>query len=232
MHETVIWSDNNCPSSPRFNDVYRSRNGGLVQAETVFLGGCQLPQRWREVPQFCVLETGFGLGLNFLATWNTWQQDDQRCTVLHYVAIEAYPVSTVDLLHSAKALAPPNPALCSLAAELAQVWSGLRPGLQHFEFADGAVCLTLVIGQVLPMLQQLDCWADAVYLDGFSPAKNPEMWSQATLNAVAARCRPGSVLASYSVAASVRKGLSDAGFLVKRCPGVPPKWQRLEALFC
>jgi tRNA 5-methylaminomethyl-2-thiouridine biosynthesis bifunctional protein len=232
MHETVIWSDNNCPSSPRFDDVYRSRNSGLVQAKTVFLGGCQLPQRWRDVTQFCILETGFGLGLNFLATWNTWQQDDHRCSVLHYVAIEAYPVSTVDLLHSAKALDPPNLALCSLAAELAQVWSGLRPGLQHFEFADGAVCLTLAIGQVLPMLQQLDCWADAVYLDGFSPAKNPEMWSQATLNAVAARCRPGSVLASYSVAASVRKVLSDAGFLVKRCPGVPPKWQRLEALFC
>ena len=231
MHETVIWSDNNCPCSPRFDDVYRSRNGGLVQANTVFLGGCQLPQRWRNVPQFCILETGFGLGLNFLATWNTWQEDDQRCTVLHYVAIEAYPVSTVDLLRSAKALDPPNPAFCALSAELAQVWSGLRPGLQHFEFADGAVCLTLAIGQVLPMLQQLNCWADAVYLDGFSPAKNPEMWSQATLNAVAARCKPGSVLASYSVAASVRKGLSDAGFLVKRCPGVPPKWQRLEALF-
>lgn len=81
------------------------------------------------------------------------------------------------------------------------------------------------------MLQQLDCVADAGYLDGFSPAKNPEMWSQPTLEAVAAHCRPSSVLASYSVAASVRKVLASAGFLVKRCPGVLPKWQRLEALF-
>ena len=204
---------------------------GLLQAQVVFLGGCQLPQRWSAAPQFCVLETGFGLGLNFLTTWNTWQKDAQRCSQLHYVAIEAYPVTMADLLRSPQALDPPNSALVALAEELAQAWCGLRPGLQHFEFANGAVRLTLAVGEVMPMLQQLDCVANAVYLDGFSPAKNPEMWSQAALNAVAARCRPGSVLASYSVAAQVRKTLSDAGFLVRRCPGVPPKWQRLEALF-
>jgi tRNA 5-methylaminomethyl-2-thiouridine biosynthesis bifunctional protein len=118
-----------------------------------------------------------------------------------------------------------------LAAQLAQAWSGLRPGLQHFDFAGGALRLSLAIGQVLPMLQQLDGVADAVYLDGFNPAENPEMWSQATLDAVAAHCRPGSVLASYSVAAPVRRALSGAGFAVRRRPGVPPKWQRLEALF-
>ena len=231
MHETVIWSDGNCPRSSRFDDVYRSRNGGLMQAQTVYLGGCHLPRRWRDLPQFCILETGFGLGLNFLTTWNTWQTDPQRCARLHYVAIEAYPVSATNLLRSAEVLDPPNPALVALASELARAWSGLRPGLQHFEFANGAVCLTLAIGDVLPMLQLLTCVADAVYLDGFSPAKNPQMWSQATLQAVAAHCRPGSVLASYSVATSVRNVLSAAGFLVARCPGVAPKWQRLEALF-
>ena len=231
MEETVIWSSNNCPRSPRFDDVYRSREGGLLQAHTVFLGGCQVRQRWDAAPQFCILETGFGLGLNFLATWNTWKVDPLRCARLHYVAVEAYPVSTVDLLRSAQALDPPNSALVELTTEFARVWTGLRPGLQHFQFENGAVCLTLAIGQVLPMLKQLTCVADAVYLDGFSPARNPEMWSQPTLEAVAAHCRPGSVLASYTVAASVRKVLTGEGFVVKRCPGVPPKWQRMEALF-
>ncbi len=231
MEEAVIWSNNNCPSSPRFDDVYRSRDAGLLQAQTVFLGGCQVRQRWCAAPQFCILETGFGLGLNFLATWHTWQTDPQHCGRLHYVAIEAYPVSTADLLRSAQAINPPNAALVALAAEFARVWNGLQPGIQHFQFEDGGVCLTLAIGQVLPMLKQLTCVADAVYLDGFSPAKNPEMWSQPTLEAVAARCRPGCVLASYSVAASVRKVLTAAGFAVKRYPGVPPKWQRLEAQF-
>jgi tRNA 5-methylaminomethyl-2-thiouridine biosynthesis bifunctional protein len=231
MEEAVIWSNNNCPRSQRFDDVYRSRNGGLLQAQTVFLGGCQVRQRWHTAPQFCILEIGFGLGLNFLTTWNTWKVDPLRCARLHYVAIEAYPVSAAELLRSAQALDPPNEALVALATEFSQVWSGLRPGLQHFQFEAGAVFLTLAIGQVLPMLRQLTCVADAVYLDGFSPAKNPEMWSQPTLEAVAAHCRPGSLLASYSVAASVRKVLTGAGFVVRRCPGVPPKWQRLEALF-
>jgi tRNA 5-methylaminomethyl-2-thiouridine biosynthesis bifunctional protein len=231
MHETVIWSDADCPHSPRFDDVYRSRSGGLQQAQTVFVGGCQLPQRWRGAAQFCVLETGFGLGLNFLATWSAWQADARRCERLHYVGIEAFPVPAADLLRSAQAIDPPNPALVALAAELAQAWAGLRPGLQDFVFANGALRLTLAIGQVLPMLQQLDGTADAVYLDGFNPAKNPEMWSQPTVDAVAAHCRPGSVLASYSVAAPVRQALKSAGFAVRRRPGVPPKWQRLEAVF-
>jgi tRNA 5-methylaminomethyl-2-thiouridine biosynthesis bifunctional protein len=230
MHEPVHWSDDNSPHSPRFGDVYRARTGGLLQAQTVFVGGCQLPQSWHGMPAFCLLETGFGLGLNFLATWATWQADAQRCSSLHYAAIEAYPVDAADLVRSAQALQPHNPTLVALATALAQAWSGLRPGLQDFCFADGALRLTLAIGPVLPMLQQLDCVADAVYLDGFNPAKNPEMWSQPTLDAVAARCRPGSVLASYSVAAPVRAALKQAGFGVRRRPGVPPKWQRLEAV--
>ena len=231
MHENVAWSDENCPHSARFDDVYRSRTGGLLQAQTVFVGGCHLPQRWQGRPQFCILETGFGLGLNFLATWAAWQADSERCGSLHYVAIEAYPVGPEDIVRSAQALQPHDPVLDALAAQLAQAWQGVRPGLQQFTFAQEAVCLTLAIGQVLPMLQQLGCVADAVYLDGFNPAKNPEMWSQPTLDAVAARCQPGSVLASYSVAATVRQALKAAGFAVRRRPGVPPKWQRLEAQY-
>jgi tRNA 5-methylaminomethyl-2-thiouridine biosynthesis bifunctional protein len=190
-----------------------------------------LPQRWSGVEQFVILETGFGLGLNFLTTWSAWQSDPQRCSRLHYIAIEAYPVSTADLVRSTQAVCLANQGLLDLATNLSQAWSRLQPGLQQFEFASGAVCLTLAIGQVLPMLQLLDCTADAVYLDGFSPVKNPEMWSQTTLGAVAGHCKSGSVLASYSVSASVRRALSNAGFKVWRRPGVPPKWQRLEAQF-
>lgn len=231
MQETVIWLNENRPHSPRFDDVYRSRTGGLRQAQTVFLGGCHLPQRWANAMSFCVLETGFGLGLNFLATWQAWLDDPRRCDWLHYVAIEAYPVSPADLLRSTQALNPANPSLVALAQELAHVWDRLQPGLQQFNFSNGSVSLTLAIGEVQPMLSALNQMADAVFLDGFSPAKNPEMWSQSTMEAVAAHCRPGCTLASYSVAASVRQALKNAGFSVRRRPGVPPKWQRLEAQY-
>lgn len=230
MQEQVDWSKDDCPSSPRFGDVYRSRNGALLQAQTVYVGGCHLPQDWHGAQRYCVLESGFGLGLNFLATWAAWRADPLRCTALHYVAIEAFPVAAENLVRSAQALNPAQPDLVVLAVELARHWEGLRPGIQHFSMADGALTLTLAVGDVQSMLRQLDCVADAVYLDGFNPIKNPEMWSQSTLDAVAARCRPGSRLASYSVAATVRQALQQAGFAVKRRPGVPPKWQRLEAV--
>lgn len=233
MHEPVEWSQDQCPTSPRFGDVYRSRAGGWQQAQTVFVGGCHLPLQWQGADTFTILETGFGLGLNFLATWAAWQADPQRCRQLHYVAVEAYPVSAQDVLRSAFAVADTHATthLTELATALAAQWHGLTPGIHHRSLAQGAITLTLAIGDVLPMLQQLDCRADAVYLDGFNPARNPQMWSLETLGAVAALCQPGATLASFTVAGEVRTRLRQLGFEVRRKPGVPPKWHRLEAVY-
>ena len=88
MNEPVLWTGDGNPYSPRFNDVYRSRSGGLAQAVDVFLTGCGLPQRWRGRAQCTLLETGFGLGLNFLTTWAAWEADAQRCDCLHFVSLK------------------------------------------------------------------------------------------------------------------------------------------------
>ena len=252
MSETVAWLDDGSPHSPRFSDRYRSRSGGLAQAQAVFLAGCGLPERWRGITQFTVLETGFGLGLNFLTTWALWAADAQRCDVLHFVSVEAYPVAAMDIVRSALAPGPFKIAgqpeaqwveadllqrLPVLARELSRVWRDPSPGLHRFDFADGRVHLTLAVGEVALMLKCLAAevgdagLADAVYLDGFSPALNPDMWSPDTLQAVAQLCHPGTRLASYSVAQSVRQSLNQLGFRVEKCPGLPPKRQRLEAVF-
>ena len=235
--EPVQWLADGSPHSARFNDRYRSRTGGLAQALTVFVAGCGLPQRWRGRDAFTVLETGFGLGLNFLATWAAWEIDAQRCEQLHFVSVEAYPVAATDILHNAQLPEVPDLAepqlvarLPALAQELAQAWRNLQPGVQQLQFAGGRVCLTLALGQVRPMLDRFDCIADAVYLDGFSPALNPEMWSHATLQAMARHCRAGTTLASYSVALGVRESLKALGFSVCKRPGLPPKRHRLEAM--
>jgi tRNA 5-methylaminomethyl-2-thiouridine biosynthesis bifunctional protein len=237
MTEPVQWLDDGSPHSPRFNDRYRSRTGGLAQALTVFVAACGLPLRWRGRDEFTVLETGFGLGLNFLATWAAWEADAQRCERLHFVSVEAYPVAAADIVRNALAPGAPDDAnpqlqvrLPVLAQELAQAWQNLQPGLQQLDFAQGRVRLTLAVGDVLTVLGELDCVADAVYLDGFSPALNPAMWSFATLQAVARRCRAGTTLASYSVALDVRESLKQLGFSVRKRPGLPPKRHRLEAL--
>lgn len=238
MYEPVLWLSDGSPHSPRFNDRYRSRTGGLAQALSVFLAGCGLPQGWRGKDQFTLLETGFGLGLNFLATWAVWEADPQRSDTLHFVSVEAYPAAAPDIMRNARLPSVPGAAdaklsarLPALARELAQVWHDLSPGLHRWRFADGQVQLTLAIGDVLPMLAKLDCIADAVYLDGFSPMLNPEMWSSATLQQVTRHCRAGTLLASYSVALAVREDLKRLGFAVKKCPGLPPKRHRLQATF-
>jgi len=232
--EAVTWLPDGSPFSPRFNDVYRSRAGALRQAQAVFLGGCGLPELWQQRDQFTLLETGFGLGVNFLTTWAAWQADPQRCNVLHYVSIEAYPVAAADLAQSAILLGTETAAA---AQQLARSWQQLTPGVNHFSFADDRVQLTLAVGEVAAMLKELlhqpgpDRKADAVYLDGFSPALNPEMWSEATLQALVLHCQRGTRLATYSVAKVVRERLTSLGFAVTKHPGLPPKRERLEAVF-
>ena len=98
MAERVDWSPDGTPYSPRFQDVYRSRSGGLAQARHVFLGGCGLPAAWAGQPQWRILETGFGLGLNFLAAWRAWKDDPRRPGLLHVVSIEAWPVGAEDIV--------------------------------------------------------------------------------------------------------------------------------------
>ncbi|HXE22901.1 MAG TPA: tRNA (5-methylaminomethyl-2-thiouridine)(34)-methyltransferase MnmD [Rhodoferax sp.] len=241
MTEPVEWAGDDSPRSLRFNDRYRSRAGGVAQALWVFLAGCGLPERWRDASAFTVLETGFGLGINFLTTWAAWEAHERRCERLHYVAVEAYPVAAADIMRSA--LAPDGatviPAASSalparvqaLAPQLAGAWQDLSPGIRHLRFAEGRVQLTLAVGEVQPMLERLTCAADAVYLDGFSPALNPDMWSHATLQAVVRHCRAGTTLATYTVARSVRETLEQIGFQVQKHPGLPPKRQRLQAVY-
>lgn len=234
-HEPVEWDADNCPRSPRFNDIYRSRSGGLQQARTVFLGGCHLPHAWCKHPQFTVLETGFGLGLNFLATWAAWEEDPNRCAQLHYLAIEAYPVAAADIARSVATL--DSPQLHTQVQALTRAWRTLNTGIHRLDLAPQGIQLTLAIGDVQQMLLLLQLrqlgqpGIDAVYLDGFSPALNPEMWSQPTLDAIARLCHPGTTLATYSTAPNVRQGLTNAGFVVHRRPGLLPKRHRLEARF-
>lgn len=241
MSEPVVWADDGSPHSPRFNDRYRSRSGAVAQATAVFLAGCGLPQRWRGADDFTVLEIGFGLGINFLTTWAAWEADEQRCARLHFVSIEAYPVAAADIVRGALAPddtaaaedspTPPPERVQQLARQLADSWGTPSPGVQHLQFADRRVQLTLAVGAVQPMLEHLTCRADAVYLDGFSPALNPDMWSHATLQALARHCRAGTALATYTVARSVRESLQQLGFRVERQPGLPPKRQRLQAVY-
>jgi tRNA 5-methylaminomethyl-2-thiouridine biosynthesis bifunctional protein len=227
MAEVVAWDDDGTPRSPRFGDVYRPAHGGLAQARRIFLEGCGLPAAWRGQPHWRVLETGFGLGLNFLATWRAWQDDPARPRMLHYASVEAWPVAAADVLRGAAA----HPELEPLAQALAAQWRGLTPGFHRIAFDDGRVLLTVCIGPVEAMLREHAFRADTVFLDGFDPARNPDMWALGTLKAVTRLCRRGTALASWTAAGHVRRDLQSCGFAVEKVEGLPPKRESLRASY-
>jgi len=231
MPERIEWLDDGTaggsPFSPRFGDRYRSELGGLEQAKEVFLKGCGLPQAWAGQPQWTVLETGFGLGLNFLVTWAAWKADPDRPRLLHFVSTEAFPASAGDVLRSAQT----HPELVPLAEQLqAQLW-GLLPGFHRLVFEGGRLLLTLCIGDAKAMLREQSFEADSVYLDGFSPQRNPDIWDVHTFKAVARCCRRGTRVATWTIARSVRDALAQSGFVVKKVPGIPPKRDNLQGEF-
>lgn len=215
------------PYAAAFGDVYHSADGGLEQARHVFMGGNGLPERWRNRERFSILETGFGLGLSFLTTWEAWRDDEARPACLHYTAIEKHPFRAPDLaqLHARW------PQLAALSQELVAAWPPLVPGLHRIALAQGRVQLTLAFGDIAHCLPQIEAGAgfDAFYLDGFAPSKNPDMWAAPTLSRIGRLAASGATAATYTVAAAVRAALGQAGFVCEKRSGFGRKRDMLAA---
>jgi tRNA 5-methylaminomethyl-2-thiouridine biosynthesis bifunctional protein len=206
------------PCAPDFGDIYHPRLGALEQARHVFLGGSGLPARWRGRDRFVILETGFGLGNNFLATWSAWREDAQRCAQLQFVSIELRPLDAADL-----AASPRDPLLAPLAEQLAAAWPPPTCNLHRLSFEAGRVQLLLAFGDVASWLPQIEAKVDAFFLDGFAPARNPEMWEPRLFKAMARIAAPEATAATWSAARAVRAGLLAAGFDGHRAPGIGGK---------
>ena len=215
------------PFSPAFGDVYHSTHGGPAQAQHVFLGGNDLPARWRDRERFVILETGFGLGLNFLATWQTWCADARRCRRLHFVSIEKHPFAAPDLAFAQQAW----PEFADLAATLRHHWPPLTPGIHRLHLDDDRVILTLVFADAASQLREVDAAVDAFYLDGFAPVSNPEMWSLPVCKALARLAAPGATLATWCLARPVRDALAAVEFDLERRPGFAPRREMLVGHF-
>ena len=221
----VLWSPDGAPRSRLFDDIYFSTADGLAESRAVFLDGCGLPDAWRGRNRFVVGELGFGSGLNILALLELWRRTREPGARLHIVSVEAFPLPAEDARRALAAW----PDLEDLAEPLLAGWPGRARGFHRVEFANLDAVLDLA---VLEVGEALEAWrgaADAWFLDGFSPAKNPAMWRQEVLDLVAARSAPGARAATFTVAGAVRRGLSAAGFTVEKQPGFGRKAERLEA---
>lgn len=201
------WRAGDIPVSRRFDDPYFSLDGGLEETGHVFLAGNGLPGRFRD--GFAVAELGFGTGLNLLATWAAWDAAGTPGR-FSFTTFEAWPMAPADM---ARALA----AFPSLGARAQALVAALAQGPGPHDL--GPVRLTVIKGDARVTLPAWAGRADAWYLDGFSPARNPQMWEPALLAAVVARMAPGGTLATYTAAGHVRRALADAGLSVERRPG-------------
>jgi tRNA 5-methylaminomethyl-2-thiouridine biosynthesis bifunctional protein len=224
------WDEQGQPLSSQFADVYFSNENALAETRYVFLANNQLPERFAALTanqQLVIGETGFGTGLNFLCAWQLFEQHATATARLHFVSVEKYPLNCADL-QRALALWP---ELAPYAEQLLAQYVALHPGFQRLVFAGGRIVLTLLIGDALELFGQLDAKVDAWFLDGFAPAKNPDMWTPELFAELARLSHASTTLGTFTSTGYVRRRLNDAGFKMKRVPGLGKKWEVLKGSF-
>lgn len=221
----LFWADDGSPRSGRFGDVYFSRDDGLAETRAVFLDGCGLPETWAGRADFTVAELGFGTGLNIVALLDLWRRTRPANGRLHVFSIEGFPLTRDE---AARAIAA-WPELAETAAAVLAAWPAGTPGFHRLDLPQWNASIDLAVGDAQWALEQWSGPADAWFLDGFSPALNPGMWSPQIMTLIAARSAPGARLATFTVAGAVRRGLAEHGFVVEKKPGHGRKRERLEA---
>lgn len=207
----ITWKDGSVPVSVQFDDPYFSLAGGLAETRHVFLGGNDLPSRFR--PGFQIAELGFGTGLNMLTALAAWRAAGVD-GVLRYTTFEAFPLAAADTARALGAFPEVADFSAPLLAQLAEGKRQIR--------IDG-LAAEITVGDARKSLPDWDGMADAWFLDGFSPAKNPELWGDDLMLQVARHTAPGGTFATYTAAGFVRRSLASAGFTVTRRRGFGSK---------
>ncbi|KPM60004.1 FAD-dependent cmnm(5)s(2)U34 oxidoreductase [Pseudomonas putida] len=230
QHAQIDWDDQGRPHSRQYDDVYFAVNEGIEETRHVFLGQTRLAERFANLaPHACVVigETGFGTGMNFYCAWQLFEQHAHAEARLHFVSVEKYPLGRDDLARAIRLW----PELAAYSQPLLEQYVAVHPGFQQFTFDNGRVTLTLLIGDVLEQLPQLDAQIDVWFLDGFAPAKNPDMWTPELFAQLARLSHPGTVLGTFTTTGWVRRSLVDAGFAMKKVPGIGKKWEVMSGAY-
>ena len=238
---SVDWDKNGTPISQQFDDPYFSKGEGLAESTYVFLETNNLAERFaalEEDQHFVIAETGFGTGLNFLLTWRCFLQHAPKSARLRYISVEGYPLRPEDLSKSLEQW----PQLGDLADRLKDQYPVLTPG-HHWRLFDGRIGLQLLFDQMVPALQSLHPKithhnfeqpvpsVDAWFLDGFAPAKNPDMWQDSVYTSMARLSNKNTTAASFTAAGSVRRSLQSWGFEVEKVTGFGRKREMICLLY-
>lgn len=237
-HPKLEWREDGQPVSSEFQDPYFSVENGLDETRYVFLKHNGLPERWLGWRgPFSIMETGFGTGLNFLATWQAFEQANNENAWLHFTSIEKYPLSKTQLLKACALW----PDLQRFTDRLCEQYPAAISGFHHLSWPEHRVSLTLVFGDLHQMMPQIAGPVHAWYLDGFAPSRNPQMWQEPLYGQLrritlshpslfrSESSRP--TLATFTAAGLVRRGLKGAGFNMQKQPGYGRKRDMLSGQF-
>lgn len=230
QHAQIDWDDQGRPHSRQYDDVYFSKNEGIEETQHVFLEQNRLRERCTALtPQDCLVigETGFGTGMNFYCAWQLFAEHAPRGARLHFVSVEKYPLTREDLARAVQLWPQLEPYWQPLLAQYVAV----HGGFQQFSFDHGRVTLTLMVGDALAQLPTLDAQVDVWFLDGFAPAKNPDMWTPELFAQLARLSRLGTTLGTFTTTGWVRRGLIAAGFAMRKVPGIGKKWEVMHGQF-
>src|SRR5690554_68175 len=232
LETALMYWDLNHPSSHQYSDVYYARASGPAESRYVFLDQNQLPERFARLAaegrsHFTIAETGFGTGLNFLMSWSLWRQHTKSSSaVLHFISMERWPLSREDLTTSLSAW----PELHELTAQLLEAYPPSLQGFHRLVLDQGRVRLTLLLGDAVEQLEKAVFQTDAWFLDGFAPAKNPELWTPKLFDLIQQRSTCGTTFATFTAAGVIRRSLQERGFAVEKVPGFGRKREMLRGV--
>jgi tRNA 5-methylaminomethyl-2-thiouridine biosynthesis bifunctional protein len=176
------------------------------------MAGLGLPERWRDKSEFTILATSFGAGRDFLLVWQKWLDDPNKCSRLHFVAIDKAPVSRQELAQAHQKIKADSPELSALCDKLVSVWPEALHGVHRLLLGENGPSLTLAVGDVATMISELRLSADAIFLTGFSPQSKAEPAQMRVLKHCARLTRSGGALVAWADAPHVRAYLAAAGF--------------------
>ena len=211
-----------------FDDLYFDAHDGLAESKHVFINGTNLRGKLRDSNHLTIAETGFGTGLNFLATWKAWRETQPKTSKLRFYTIEAFPLTAKQITDSLKYFTELETYLSCFCS----VYSKPTTDRYNFLFDEGGVEITICIEDINIALPKLNILADVWFLDGFSPAKNPTMWTPVLFNEMKRLSGKGTSYATFTSASMVQKGLRENGFKIKKQPGFGKKREMLSGVYC
>ena len=222
----VKWDNQGTPYSIHFDDMYFCAVNGYADALYIFCGGNRLQERFKALDPsvqgvFTIVETGFGTGLIFSVAWKLFQELAPSSWRLNFVSVEKFPLPVTELKRALSVWSVIKPQ----ADQLSEKYAVPDNNIGQFDFDGGQVRLVIVFDDIVPGLESiareilLTCKADALFLDGFSPRKNPEMWTEKVFEGLARLSQKGTSLATFTVAGWVRRGLGSQGFKTQKVTG-------------